>query len=204
MKLSDISHHKSLARFHIRERRSRQQADLQKTEVVDNLVSVARPLIEGLPTGSTIAAFLPLPSEPPITGILLDAHRRGIRIVVPLVCSERQLEWVQWHPKGKTTKNSLGIDEPRGEKLGPDAFLTADLRFVPALAVDINGKRLGQGGGFYDTLTERLSDAQCHNTYTVVFEHEILDGLPVESHDFSTHCALTPAGIRRFVPATNN
>lgn len=92
--------------------------------------------------------------------------------------------------------NSLGIAEPTGPKLGAEAFIEAHLRLIPALAYDINGNRLGQGGGYYDRLLALLPpSAQGCSTLGVVFAREILDGLPHDRWDARLNYALTEEGI---------
>ena len=65
-----------------------------------------------------------------------------------------------------------------------------DVIFVPALAVDRHGVRLGRGAGFYDrSLSFRGPSAQL---IAVVRDDELVDDLPVEPHDVAMTHALTP------------
>jgi len=69
-----------------------------------------------------------------------------------------------------------------------------DLVIVPALAFDKRGRRLGQGGGYYDRYL-RQTDA-----YTIGLTREklLLDEVPVEDHDRSVKSIVTETGVRRF------
>ncbi|MBM7051160.1 5-formyltetrahydrofolate cyclo-ligase [Rothia sp. ZJ1223] len=195
--LSSASHNKSLLRFHIRQNRVRQHRLLQGSQVAQGLLASGVPLIEGLAPSSVLAAFLPLNTEPPIFPLLHTAYATGLQVIVPVVKAQRQLAWVEWTPQGTTSTNSLGIAEPTGKDLGAEAFLQADLRLIPALAVASDGARLGQGGGFYDLLTQPLSAPARARTYAVIFDHELLDALPAESHDFRAQAVLTPSGVHK-------
>ncbi|MDO4898192.1 MAG: 5-formyltetrahydrofolate cyclo-ligase [Rothia sp. (in: high G+C Gram-positive bacteria)] len=153
----------------------------------------------------TVAAFLPLKSEPPITDALTQLVSQGHRVLVPVVLPQRQLGWVQWNPNTPCELNVLGISEPVGERLGSAAFCEADLRLVPALALSSRGRRLGQGGGYYDRLFELLGDrANQRSTLGVVFDREILDDLPAHDWDAVLGYALTESGVKELGTCASN
>lgn len=81
----------------------------------------------------------------------------------------------------------FNIKEPIGEILTDYSFV--DLIFVPALAVDINGFRLGYGKGFYDRFLPHLSD-RCIKVVPISSKL-VLDSIPVESHDKSVDYIVT-------------
>jgi 5-formyltetrahydrofolate cyclo-ligase len=84
------------------------------------------------------------------------------------------------------------VPEPTGPRLGVEAIGEADVVVTPALAVDRQGRRLGQGGGSYDrALARRRPDA-----FVVALLHdgEIWDDdLPADGHDQRVHAAVTPS-----------
>lgn len=180
---------KAFARSYLRRRRTQNPSHQETAQGFERTLA---PLWQALPAGSTLAAFLPLPTEPPLLPALTRAVAEGYRVLVPVVRPQRQLAWVEWHPQVKHTVNALGIVEPVGEHHGAEAFIQADLRLVPALAYDLAGQRLGQGGGYYDRLFEQLGPlAQGPSTVGVVFEREILDGLPTDSWDATLRFVAT-------------
>ncbi len=196
MKL-DVKNHKAFLRASIRRRRHRLESNPDhRAFLADKFEENSKNLFASLKEGDTVVAFLPLIHEPPIEKILLNLINRKINIFVPVVKPSRQLAWVRWAPDAPSVHNILGIDEPVGDEYGSEIFLNADIRLMPALAVDINGHRLGQGGGFYDTLCANLTDQHLISTYTVIFDEDLLDGLPYEDHDFVTPAVLTPSGVR--------
>jgi 5-formyltetrahydrofolate cyclo-ligase len=145
--------------------------------------------------GSTIAAFVGVRSEPPTT-LLLEALRdRGVRVLLPMLLADMDLDWAPFTSAADLVEGRLRMLEPAGPPLGPDAIATADLVLVPALAIDRRGHRLGQGGGSYDRALHRTSAA----VVAVVFGDEVLETLPTESHDLSVDGVLTPdRGLRWF------
>ena len=79
----------------------------------------------------------------------------------------------------------FGIAEPLAPAVSP---LIPDLVIVPAVAFDRSGNRLGRGKGYYDRLLPL-----CKNAYTlgVALDCQMVDSLPVESHDFPLDAVLT-------------
>jgi 5-formyltetrahydrofolate cyclo-ligase len=61
---------------------------------------------------------------------------------------------------------------------------------VPALAVGRDGTRLGRGGGYYDrALAHARPDAVL---VAVVFDEELLEGVPAGPHDRRVTAVVTP------------
>jgi len=67
-----------------------------------------------------------------------------------------------------------------------------DIIIVPALAYDINGYRLGYGGGYYDRYLKGI------NAFTVGLTRERLmqTGHPVDFHDIAVKCVITECETR--------
>ena len=84
------------------------------------------------------------------------------------------------------------------------AVAEADGIFLPATAVDGSGSRIGQGGGYYDRLLDRLDAAgQRPPAVAVVYSGEVLPAgtIPAEPFDKPVAAALTPDGEIRFAGA---
>ena len=70
-----------------------------------------------------------------------------------------------------------------------------DVAFIPALAFDLNGHRLGHGKGHFDRILPSLSRrALCVG---LAFEDQIVARLPVEAHDFAVDMVVTENRIIR-------
>jgi 5-formyltetrahydrofolate cyclo-ligase len=67
---------------------------------------------------------------------------------------------------------------------------------VPALAVAVDGTRLGRGGGYYDrALAHARDDAVL---VAAVFDEELLESVPAGAHDRRVTAVVTPsAGWRQ-------
>ena len=63
-----------------------------------------------------------------------------------------------------------------------------DLVFVPGVAYDFAGRRLGRGKGFYDRLLAEVRGHKCG----VAFDAQIVAAVPEEPHDMRLNSILTP------------
>ena len=95
----------------------------------------------------TIAAYWSLPHEPD-THELLNFLRGEVRILLPIVLADWNLDWAEWN--GEELVSKKGLWEPSGPRLGIAAISEANVIITPGLGGDARGARLGQGGGCYD------------------------------------------------------
>lgn len=175
-------------RAHIRARRQRIPQPVR--QVWDTqLAQAAAALVD---SRMTVACYIPAGFEPgaaAVDGFVETMAQTGARIIVPKVEQGRVLSWWEWDPND-CVEGKFGLIEPSG--LGAQVELSeADLVFVPALAVDIQGFRLGQGGGFYDTA---LEGAQVP-TVALVHPGEVIARVPHEPWDLKARTILTACGF---------
>ncbi|NEC05013.1 5-formyltetrahydrofolate cyclo-ligase [Streptomyces sp. SID7909] len=147
----------------------------------------------------TVAAYVSVGREPG-TRTLLDALRaRGVRVLLPVLLADNDLDWAAYEGAEALAKAGRGLLEPTGERLGPDAVLEADAVLLPGLAVDARGMRLGRGGGSYDRVLARLTAAGATPALIVLlYANEVTAHVPAEPHDFPVNAVVTPEGPRRF------
>lgn len=147
----------------------------------------------------TVAAYVSVGREPG-TRTLIDALRaRGVRVLLPVLMADNDLDWAVYEGAGGLAGARLGLLEPSGPRLGPDAVAEADAVLLPGLAVDARGMRLGRGGGSYDRVLARLARAGADPALVVLlYAHEVVARVPEEPHDHPVHAVVTPGGVRRF------
>lgn len=78
----------------------------------------------------------------------LQSHQKQISLPRIDSTGESILSFSPYKPNTKMIKNRFGIDEPVGKTTLNMASI--DLILLPLVAFDVNGNRLGMGGGFYD------------------------------------------------------
>ncbi|MFD3379011.1 MULTISPECIES: 5-formyltetrahydrofolate cyclo-ligase [unclassified Streptomyces] len=151
----------------------------------------------------TVAAYVSVGSEPGTRALLDALHARGVRVLLPALLADNDLDWGAYAGEGSLVvvqhRGKMALLEPAGERLGPDAVLAADAVLLPGLAVDARGMRLGRGGGSYDRVLARLDRAGADPALVVLlYDSEVVDRVPEEPHDRPVHAVVTPSGVRRF------
>ncbi|WP_261718616.1 5-formyltetrahydrofolate cyclo-ligase [Streptomyces sp. FZ201] len=160
-------------------------------------------LLPELAQARTVAAYVSVGSEPG-TLALLDALRaRGVRVLLPALLPDNDLDWGAYTGEGSLARvqhgGKMALFEPAGARLGPDAVTTADAVLLPGLAVDARGMRLGRGGGSYDRVLARLERTGAHPALVVLlYDTEVVERVPAEAHDRPVHAVVTPSGVQRF------
>ena len=132
----------------------------------------------------TITAYEPLPVEPDVRALLHDAYDRGMRVLVPLTLADLDLDWAVWSPDGL------------GPPLGKHAVAEVTVGFIPGLAVDVGGTRLGQGGGCYDRALPRFPSTAPVICVLHPEEDRTAPPLPREAHDQVVDAVLSADGLR--------
>ncbi len=175
-------------------------------------------------SSGAIAAYASLPGEPGTQDVRALCAESGVRVALPVIGEEGALDWAWDHGDLVPGPRSRGIPEPPGDVVGHGADglvrLGIGLVLVPALAVDRDGRRLGQGGGYYDRLLDELDHgmAEPHPhvhprldargsvaegrrplIVAVVHDDELLDELPAADHDRPVDAVLTPSAFHPLV-----
>ncbi|WP_411089289.1 5-formyltetrahydrofolate cyclo-ligase [Streptomyces sp. 061-3] len=175
---------------------------LLSREDVDNAAMVLSRGAVNLPElaeARTVAAYVSVGREPGTRALLDALHARGVRVLLPVLLSDNDLDWAAYEGGDSLVAAARGLLEPDGPRLGPDAVLDADVVLLPGLAVDGRGMRLGRGGGSYDRVLARLAAAGAHPALVVLlYDNEVVAQVPVEPHDHPVDAVVTPAGARRF------
>lgn len=125
-------------------------------------------------------------------------------VACPVVGSRGEMDFYQVTPRTFLSLNRYGIPEPRtrgaraGRYLKP---LSLDVLFMPLVAFDDAGNRLGMGAGYYDRFLARFPASM--RPLTVGLAHEAQrdpDGLGQEAWDIPLDAVVTEAGWHAFSP----
>lgn len=132
--------------------------------------------------------------EPP-TENLIEILSEEKNLYFPKVV-EKDLIWFK-NPK-TFEKGAFNILEPIGEGKLISDYPQITTLFIPAFAVSPSGFRLGKGGGFYDRLIAKFDPSV--KKIAIVFDSEIIEQLPHESHDQKVDFIVTEKRILRVNP----
>ncbi len=88
---------------------------------------------------------------------------------------------------------AYNIPEPGEETLRPLEPQKIDLLIVPGVGFDLEGGRLGYGGGYYDRFFERLKPGV--PLVALAFEMQILPGIPLDQWDRRVDIIITETRI---------
>jgi 5-formyltetrahydrofolate cyclo-ligase len=142
-----------------------------------------------------VCAYLPFGTEPGSSALVERLAAAGHEVLLPVVpATEGPMDWARFASTSDTAATAIGIREPTGARLGPDAITRAALVLLPALAVDLAGTRLGRGRGHYDrSLPLAAADTPL---VAVINDDELVEELPAEPHDRPVAAALASrAGV---------
>jgi 5-formyltetrahydrofolate cyclo-ligase len=137
-----------------------------------------------------ILFFAPLADEADLTPLLTDAWRAGQLTALPRYDSTtNQYAAALIQSAADLSPGRFNVLEPKAGC--PSVPLNQlDLVFVPGVAFDLTGRRLGRGKGFYDRLLAEFRGHKCG----VAFDAQIVATVPEEPHDVRVDSILTPAG----------
>lgn len=161
------------------------------------------------PAGRVVAGFLPLPSEPDLTGFYHHWRHHGGHLAMPLITGHGQMEFrllpanepaESAHPDPNSAPPSFpgiipgphGLYEPDPTRCELAATSEISLVLVPGLGFAAGGLRLGRGGGYYDRWLAHLPSST--QTIGITFSIQICPSLPTLNHDQKVDFLLTESG----------
>lgn len=141
----------------------------------------------------TVALYAAVPGEIDPAPARPTLEARGARIVLPRVHGDGHLELVA--AQGALSPGFRGVLEPDGPAVPPG---DVDVIVVPGVAFDLDGGRLGQGGGHYDRLLSALGTST--TAVGFAFGFQVVQHVPLLDHDRPVDIVVTDEGVRREYP----
>jgi 5-formyltetrahydrofolate cyclo-ligase len=136
-----------------------------------------------------VMAYVPVRSEFDTRPLLERLLAAGVVLALPRITGPRVMVAARVTDlAGDLVPGTFGIPAPRDdlEALSPDLL---DCVLVPGSAFDLEGRRSGYGGGYYDNLLA-LTRPDCHRV-AAAFDVQVVGEVPAEPHDLPVHVLVT-------------
>jgi 5-formyltetrahydrofolate cyclo-ligase len=152
--------------------------------------------LDAVMDAESIFIYVNFRSEVETLDVIKKFMAMGKQVSVPLTrVAQRRLEIVSiTDPDSQLVPGYCNIPEPSEEHakangIDPDQL---DLVILPGSVFDLSGGRFGYGGGFYDRLLAQIPDA---HRVALAFDMQVVDALPLESHDEILDMIVTESRI---------
>lgn len=184
----DTMEQKKLLRAEIRAKEHALDAEYKVKS--DAAICRALAALPAFGAAETVLAFFGTPREIDTRAFLRETLARGKTLCLPRCEPERRLSLcVVRDLDADLTAGVFGILEPTRAcpTVAPEEIGFA---VIPCVSFDRAGRRLGQGGGYYDRLLPRL---RCE-TVCICRERLLAERVPIEPHDVRCSLYLTENG----------
>ena len=122
--------------------------------------------------------------------ILRLLEKKNIKISLPIIKKNKQMNFFKWSNDDPLKINKYGIPEPILLNMTyPDILL------VPLVGFDNDLNRLGYGGGFYDRYIEKIEKIKKVIKIGLAFSYQKLKHVPTNQHDKKLDFIITEKEI---------
>ncbi len=139
--------------------------------------------------GKVFSGYMPINTEFDPRPIMDFCLELGLKGALPVIADEERLVFQAWTPETKLTQGGFSIPIPNP----PTSIVLPDFLFVPLLAVDRKGWRVGYGAGYYDYALRALrkQNAPAPIAVGVCYDGQLVDAVPHHDGDERLDWILT-------------
>jgi 5-formyltetrahydrofolate cyclo-ligase len=142
---------------------------------------------------SAIALYSATGNEVATEAIRRDALDTNKRIYFPRLTANSGLQWVASSDANAFRAGRYGILEPTGNDVLGAENADGLVVFVPGVAFDVYGNRLGRGQGWYDRALATLEDRAV--AVALAYEFQMMERIPAEPWDRPVQYIVTEGRI---------
>lgn len=143
-------------------------------------------------SGESVFVYASVGSEVLTDELIRALREKGCRVCLPKITGRGCMEAAEYRPGEKLQCDRFGIPYPvNGEVIPPEEIAAA---FVPGLAFDAAGQRLGYGGGYYDRWLARSGARRIGLAYGC----QLIEAVAAEARDIPVDALVTEHGLVRF------
>ena len=140
----------------------------------------------------SVALYNPIQNEVETGAIRDHALVTGKNVFFPRFGLKDSLELIKIGSATEFSQGRFGILEPTGERRVAGRDQEELVVFVPGVAFDLRGNRLGRGKGWYDRLIKELGEA---TLVAIAYDFQIVDEVPAEEWDQRVHYVITERSV---------
>jgi 5-formyltetrahydrofolate cyclo-ligase len=149
----------------------------------------------GLSGPAVISGFHSVGSEADCIALLGRLAAQGHQTCLPVVLRGEPLVFRAWKPGEALIRGVLDIPVPPEDA----PVVVPDVLFVPLLAFDRTGYRVGYGGGYYDRTLNALRAQKPILAVGLAFAVQEVEAVPREAFDERLDYVLTERGVIEMV-----
>lgn len=175
----------------------RQRDDQSVNSAIESLCAERR--------AARISGYLAFDGEPDISAALSRLNGDGVEVYLPVIVSQAghsELHFRRWPAgggpslPGELRRNAFGIQEPM---VGDHCTVNAlDIMFIPLVAWDGAGGRLGMGAGYYDRALDVVAGVSHPLRIGIAYGLQRADRVPMTERDVPLHGVITESGLFTF------
>lgn len=144
-----------------------------------------------------IAGYIANDGEISLSELFRHAKLKNKSSYLPVVKATGKMQFYRYYPGQFLRSNHFGIGEP-SHRRGPQNISDLDIIFLPLVAFDRSGRRLGMGGGFYDrTLQTHLRNQARPLLIGLAHSLQETGAVPTDSWDIPLDLIITDQQILR-------
>lgn len=185
---NSIDHAKDMLRQS--QRRALSESPAARLHALGERVCARALAFPGFTSAGRVALFASMGREIPTQRLIDHAMKGGKALALPAWVPDQQCyRFCALHADTRLVPGPLGIVQPEsGETLLASQF---DLVFVPGLAFDLKGGRLGHGRGHYDRLLASARDDARVCKVGLAYEFQKVELIPMDENDVRMDVLLT-------------
>lgn len=147
----------------------------------------------GLPIyneSKTIGLYANFNNEVSTSLIFDDSVKKGKKVLFPCIREEKkELVFTPVQDLNELRLGLFGIMAPAYREGERNCIEDTELLFIPGVAYDLRGGRLGYGGGYYDRSLGKVVKRPF--IAALAYELQIVDEVPMSSHDIRVDAIIT-------------
>jgi len=180
----------------IRENQGQSQWQVNSKSICDNILQLPILKKESI-RGKSISLFSAHKGEPDLLTVRDELISMGANCFYPVTQTEDIIMRRHNHETGTQEYNpgKMGILEPVLSERHSDIRTMMDIIFLPGIAFDRKGNRIGYGKGYYDRYLARYYPDPFVITIAPIFSFQLIEEIPVMSHDIPADIIVTETDV---------